>query len=370
MPAEPTGISEAPLPERAWILALLSLPGIGPRRLDDLRAHGTGEQIWRALLDGGATLPLSEDRRTELHRAALTIDVQALWQRHIAEGIEVLAPADERWPSRLDEDPEPPALLLARGDLAACDGPAAAIVGTRRCTSYGRSVAAQLGSELAAAGISVVSGLALGIDAAAHAGALSEPDGAPPIAVLAGGFDRPAPQANAGLYRSIVERGLALTETPTGIAPARWRFPARNRIVAALADVVIVVESAATGGSMYTVDEALRRDRVVYAVPGPIHSPVSAGTNRLIADGAMPLVDVADVLSVFGVSPRTRPERGAVTLSADAALMVNLIGFVPEMIDDLIASSGLTVGRALGAIDELLSAGVIVRSGATVHRIG
>lgn len=374
MPADSTtnGFGGSPEPpERAWLLGLLSLPGVGPRRLQELLVTGRPREAWDSLLAGGTALPLTQDRRVELQQAAAAIDIAQLWTTHTGGDVQVLTPDDEAWPRRLRDDPEPPAILIARGDLSACAGPSVAIVGTRRCTAYGRSIATQLGRELTAAGVSVVSGLALGIDAAAHAGALEQPPTAPPIAVLAGGLDRPAPQANAGLFARIATQGLVLTETPIGTAPQRWRFPARNRIVAALADVVVVVESAATGGSMYTVDEALRRDRLVFAVPGSIHSPVSIGTNRLIADGALPVVEIADVLTAFGLTAGPAGSGGAAPeLSADATRMLDLIGFEPELIDELITVSGLTVGRALRAVDELLRAGVIARSGATVQRLG
>src|SRR5204862_1786721 len=145
-----------------------------------------------------------------------------------------------------------------------------------------------------AAGVAVISGLALGIDGAAHAGAL-EADIAPPIAVVGSGLDVIYPWRHRALWGAVEKQGVVLGEAPLGAAPEPWRFPARNRIVAALADVVIVVESRETGGSMHTVAEALRRDRPVFAAPGPVRSPTSTGTNRLLRDGAQVVCDATDV---------------------------------------------------------------------------
>src|SRR5262249_38747100 len=154
----------------------------------------------------------------------------------------------------------------------------------------GIDVAFELGRDLAAAGVAVVSGLAVGIDASAHAGALHAAT-SPPIAVVGSGLDVIYPRRNAVLWREVERRGLVLSQAPLGALPEKWRFPARNRLIAALADAVVVVESGTTGGSLHTVTEAVRRDRVVYAVPGPVRSDASAGTNRLLADGAVPACD-------------------------------------------------------------------------------
>ena len=189
--------------------------------------------------------------------------------------------------------------------------PRVAIVGTRRCTRYGFDLARELGADLAAAGVQVVSGLALGIDGAAHRGALDAAGGAPPIGVVASGLDVVYPRAPPAAVGGGRHRGSLLSECPLGTAPEAWRFPARNRIIAALADAVVVVESAGAGGSMYTVEEALARDRPVLAVPGSVRSAASAGTNRLLAEGAGVARDADDVLAAIGQPQRPGRRRRA-----------------------------------------------------------
>jgi DNA processing protein len=204
-------------------------------------------------------------------------------------------------------------VLFHLGDLDAIDGARAAIVGTRKCTRYGNDVARELGLGLARAGVRVVSGLALGIDAAAHHGALvTEHGGAPPIGVVGSGLDVVYPRGNRVLWHDVARRGVLLSEAPLGAAPEGWRFPARNRIIAALGTVVVVVESHRTGGSKHTVDAAEARGRTVLAVPGSVRSSASAFTNELLAEGCHPARDVTDVLVALGLSvSNASPQAGA-----------------------------------------------------------
>ncbi|MDZ7733783.1 MAG: DNA-processing protein DprA [Acidimicrobiia bacterium] len=213
------------------------------------------------------------------------LDPGRLWERHVAAGVAVVGPDAPGWPEVLRDDPEPPVLLFAQGDLATLAGPRVAVVGsTPGAVATGATWRSSSAARWRAAGVGVVSGLALGIDAAAHAGAL-EAGARPPVAVVATGLDVVYPRRNGPLWRRVASRGVLLSEYPLGVPPLPWRFPARNRLVAALADVVVVVESHARGGSLYTVDEAARRDRPVLAVPGSVHSPASRGALDLLADG-------------------------------------------------------------------------------------
>ena len=186
--------------------------------------------------------------------------------------------------------------------------PAVAIVGARACSGYGASVARRLARELAAAGLVVVSGLARGIDAEAHRGAL-EAEGTT-VAVLGCGIDRDYPAAHAELARRVATAGLIVAEYAPGVEPAPWRFPARNRIVAGLCAATVVVEARERSGALITADLALEEGREVFAVPGEITSPLSAGTNALLKLGAAPLTCAADVLASFGIEPRA-PSRAS-----------------------------------------------------------
>lgn len=223
---------------------------------------------------------------------------------------------DEFYPQALHDDPAAPAALVGRGDsalLAAFEwSEAAALVGARRATSYGREVARELGYDLAAGGVTVVSGLAFGVDACAHRGAL---DAGRTIAVLGCGPDIAYPAAHRSLWRRISESGLVVSEFGPGAAPWRWTFPARNRIIAALAGMTVVVEAAERSGSLLAAETAARLGRVVGAVPGPVTSHASDGPNRLLADGARVVRDAEDVFSVLLGKPPVPPARAADALT-------------------------------------------------------
>lgn len=371
----------AALPDRAWWVALATLPGMGPARLRALAQGGTGEQAWRAVLGGRAHRQPAvaevvgrggEEVAVRWSRAAATTDVEATWRAHAHLGVSVLGDADH--PARLADDVEPPVVLFSDGDRAVLDGPTVGIVGTRRCTRAGAEVAAEIGVACARAGLRVVSGLAVGIDTAAHQGCLAAgPGGAPPVAVVGTGLDVIYPSRSEPLWRRVAETGVVLSENPLGTGPARWRFPARNRLVAALSDVLVVIESPRVGGSMYTVDEALRRDRTVLAVPGPIRSPASAGTNWLLSQGATVACGPDDVLQAAGVAPqeaeaaapdaRPRP-------TGDGRRVLRALGWSPATVDALAERTGLGLGPLAVALAALEADGWIRREGGLLERVG
>ncbi len=220
---------------------------------------------------------------------------------------------DDRYPPGLRDAPDAPWALLGRGSLELVEGletgAAVTIVGSRRATSYGREVARDLSRELAAAGLVVVSGLAFGIDACAHRGALDA--GGKTIAVLGCGPDSPYPAAHRGLWRSIGETGAVISELPPGSTPWRWSFPARNRVMAALAGMTVVVEAATRSGSLITADLAAEMGRDLGAVPGPVTARPSAGPNDLLAGGACVVRDAQDVLdAMLGAGARSLERTG------------------------------------------------------------
>jgi DNA processing protein len=260
--------------------------------------------------------------------------------------------------------------LFHRGDPSAVSGPRAAIVGTRSATRYGVDVAFEFGRDLAAAGVAVVSGLALGIDGAAHAGALAA-DTAAPIAVVGSGLDVVYPKRHAELWREVVRKGVVLSESPLGAAPEPWRFPARNRLIAALADVVVVVESQERGGSMHTVAEAQRRDRPVFAVPGPVRSAASAGTNRLLREGALAACDVGDVLIGLGLSDALRREIRDPRPDVDdvGRTVLDAINWQPVSLEQLAIRTEMTLGELSLALARLQSNGWVDERGGWYERV-
>jgi DNA processing protein len=238
-------------------------------------------------------------------------------------------------------------------------------VGTRRCTWAGRSLAAELGAGLAAAGVCVVSGLAVGIDAAAHRGALVAA-AAPPVAVVGTGLDVVYPRRNADLWESVAGAGAVLAEYPLGTRPERWRFPARNRLVAALADVLVVVESHARGGSMHTVTAALDRDVPVMAVPGPVRAAASAGTNALLVAGAAPVRDAGDVLVALGLdsaAARRGAEPAGPPLEADEARLVAELQQAPATVEQLAARLDRSLAAVAVDLAHLEAKGLVTAAG-------
>ena len=379
----------------AYLVALSQLPGIGPATLLRCRSHADPARLWAEVVAGraGRVAELAEALANErkrtagcsparLGQVAAALDPGEELARHRADGREVLLLGTPAYPSRLQDDPAPPALLFAEGDLALLEAPTVAIVGTRNATRAGRVFAAELAEGLARAGVSVVSGLALGIDGAAHQGMLDAPVVSAvgrPIGVIASGLDVAYPTRHARLHRDVVRNGVLVSETPLGERPSAWRFPARNRIIAGLSDAVVVVESRSRGGSMLTAAEAVARDVPLLAVPGHPGAPAAAGTNDLIYDGALLLRDLEDVLVAIGrggtAVSRTRPDRASglplaeVTADPDQRSVLAVLEVEPLALDELVSRSGLTVGAAAVALSRLESAGAVSRTGGWYERV-
>jgi DNA processing protein len=345
---------------------------MGPARLAALLGRWGPAEAWarvigrRATADPGVARACRPDTPASVGgawaEAARRTQVAEAWAAHRRAGVEVVLGADPGYPSALATDQEPPAVLFVRGDPGALARRRVAIVGTRQCTAYGIDVARELGCDLASAGVAVVSGLALGIDGAAHAGALAA-GGAPPVGVVGSGIDVVYPRRHARLWHEVGASGLLISEAPLGTRPEPWRFPVRNRVIAALAEVVVVVESHAKGGSLHTVEAAMARDRQVMAVPGSVRSPASAFTNALLADGCAPARDATDVLVALGLAhgaaaepasdPRCPPH-------AESQRVLDAIGWEPASLDDVVARSGLGPGPVGLALAQLEGDGWVV----------
>ncbi|MGI8809985.1 MAG: DNA-processing protein DprA [Acidimicrobiales bacterium] len=354
------------VPPEGWAAALAELPGMGPARLRSVLGTWAPEEAWAQVAAGRgcsrpavalACRPDPAGVAARWRSAAARISVGDAWGAYRRAGVAVSVPGGPGFPAELHLDAEPPAVLFSRGSMAALDGRRVAIVGTRRCTRYGRDVAFELGRDLASNGIVVVSGLALGIDGAAHRGALAA-GGAPPVAVVGSGLDVVYPKAHRALWEEVASGGLLLSEAPLGARPEPWRFPVRNRVIAALAEVVVVVESAEKGGSRHTVEAAMARDRTVMAVPGSVRSPVSSYTNGLLADGCHPVRDALDVLVALGLSTAPvaladlRPEPGP-----EEAPVLDALGWEPATFDDLCARTGRSPGQVSVALARLQAGG-------------
>lgn len=401
-------------PDQLARLKLVMLPGMGPSRaawlLSAAEAPEVVELLGRGRLpsDIGPPPPGVTPKRIEEWRDGLPgLDVDSVLAGHRELEIVTIAPGEADWP--FADDPEPPVLLFARGDLDLLDEvPAVAVVGTRRCTGLGRTVAYRLGRDIARAGGVTVSGLALGVDGAAHRGAIDHDGGA--VGVVGSGLDVVYPKANRPLWDDVAERGLLLSEAALGTRPDRWRFPARNRLIAALAEAVVVVESHHRGGALSTAEEAMHRDRPVMALPGSVLSAASDGTNALLVDGAIPVRDAADVLEHLGYRPPPDPSPNPEASSGEAggpdlrlieggadggaeeraggevadpdgelrpagveptdddleALITAEVATGPVHLDRLVLVAGRSVAEVMAAVQRLRSRGIVELDGSTV----
>ncbi len=299
-----TGFDE----RQSHAVALASLPGMTPARLARLLDGFCPPTAWHAVRAG--THPADPGRRFAASAGATDVATESA--RYEQAGVEVLLPGSARYPAPLIGDAGAPAVLFALGDpLTVDERSRVAVVGTRTPTPYGRSVAAEIAAGLADHEVSIVSGLAVGIDAAAHAGVVrrrAETSGAP-VAVVGTGLDVHYPPSTRELWEEVVARGVIFSEAPLGTKPHPGVFPARNRIIAGLSHVVVVVESHMKGGSLYTAEAAARRSVPVCAVPGSVRSRASDGTNALLVDGCTPVRDAEDVLVAVSLA-RTGADPG------------------------------------------------------------
>lgn len=304
--------------ESTFAAALAALPLLGPHRLHKLLTRHVPSEAW-AVIRGEhrphASVEALFSREFLGHKLRLRATdehLRDIQDRCIKSGIRATFIGDDEYPAILAADIAPPAVLFWCGDLDALTQRRVGIIGTRAATAAGRFMASQLGHDAAARGISVISGLARGIDAWAHRGSMNlslrpEPESTAigrPVAVVASGLDIVYPRENTQLWRDVQTHGVVVSESPPGTPPEAFRFPLRNRILAALCEVLVVVESRAVGGSMITVEEAQKRDVTVMAVPGSPRNSSSAGTNLLLQQGCAPVVDVDDILVALGLDHR------------------------------------------------------------------
>lgn len=351
--------------EQDELLALLTLeqvPGTGPVRIRELlreaAASGHGSPARTALELLRRKAGSSELDRAALRAADMLRDFKAMAHGEGVPPVHLLGIGLRRYPEALYDLHDAPPTLFARGELELLDRPCVAIVGTRRSTRYGERVASGIASVLARAGACIVSGLATGIDAEAHRAALA--CGGATAAVLGTGIDRTYPVAHERLQAEIAERGLVLSEHAPGERADGGAFPRRNRIIAALAELVIVVEAGARSGALITALRALELDRKVAAVPGPIDSARSAGSNALLRDGAHVLVDVEDALALAGLTPAPRHPDPALGPEAMAIFDVLAANGGSLRLEELATRMNVPLERCLVAVTELELAGAVV----------
>lgn len=349
--------------DREALLVLAALEGITPRELHLL--------AWRTGSARGCLAAVAQGRAGSARDRVLAARVEPKAVQDAMErcGARHVIPGDAEYPEGLLRLPDPPASLFVRGCAFVPWPPAVAVVGARACTPYGREVAELLGRGLAAEGVMVVSGAARGIDGAAHRGALAA--GGLTTAVLGSGIDVDYPRTHRRLIQRIAQTGAVMSEYPPGVLPLPHRFPARNRMVAALARGVVVVEGAPGSGSLITAEFAGDLGGDVMAVPGGVTGPLSAAPNALIRDGAALVRNAEDVLDTLRLPGRgsTPPDgTGPAGLGAEERAVLDHLSGFPATLDEVAAAAAVPPTRALRALAALELGGMVEAAGGRYRR--
>jgi len=345
------------------LVALSLVQGMGPGRIRALLARfGSAQVALHAPLQALVRVPgIGSEMARRIVRFADWDVVEAQFERAERIGAELIPAWDPRFPAALRQIFDPPVLLWVRGSLPKGDALAVAVVGTRRPTDYGLRIARQFAMELARQGVTIVSGLAYGIDAMAHRGALEA--GGRTLAVLGSGVDRIYPACHGRLAQAIIAQGALVSEFPLGAAPDAPNFPRRNRLISGLAQAVLIVEAYETGGALITARLALEQNREVLAIPGALHNPASAGPNRLIRESLAQLVrspdDVLETLGVGVAQATTQALDAASSLGGLERQLYEALGPEPIHIDTLCEKTGLDPSTALVYLLQLEFKGLV-----------
>ncbi|MBO9308797.1 MAG: DNA-processing protein DprA [Chloroflexi bacterium] len=334
-----------------------------------LERYQTLEAAWRAPAEALRAAGLTKQALEALLRVRQTYDPEAALRQLKRLGVRLLPITDPDYPPLLRQIADPPPLLYVRGTLQAADQNALAVVGTRNATEYGKRMTAHIVEPLASQGVTIISGLAHGIDSAAHRAALRA--GGRTIAVLPCGIDRVYPADQSALAAQIMESGCLISEFPLGTKAERHNFPQRNRVISGLAYGVLVVEAAEKSGALITVDCALEQGREVFAVPGNALSPASSGTNALIRSGATLTTSAADILQVLAPSTpaamkpsQVQPVRYTPESDDEACVLRYLEVDQAKHIDEIVRQSGLAASRVSAVLTVLEVKGVVCQTGA------
>jgi DNA processing protein len=368
------------LPSEAYAAALSGFPAMNLSRLSALLRghepeHAYGIAVGNERPSGLIARVLGEgDLLVHWRRHAAEHPPAEMWERCARLGVQVLAFGCAGYPSVLTVDRQPPPVLFVLGDGSQfTEGRRVGMVGTRNATAAGRDASQRIATGLASAGVHVVSGLARGVDGWAHRGVIAAGGPGRAIAVVASGLDVVYPQEHRSLWRQVAETGLLISESPPGTQPEAFRFPLRNRIIAALSEILVVVESRERGGSLITVTEASERGIPLMAVPGGLNSQASVGTNNLLREGAGAVVDADDVLLALSLEhrracpviaeQRPRPRR------TDIAVY-EVCAEEPRTLDGICVMAGLTLVEAAMALARLEQMGWVTQADGWFESMG
>lgn len=329
--------------ETIFLNAFNCITFLGPQKIKVLINHfGSAQAAWEASATELREIKEIAEHTEKLVRERAAIDPFQKWKELQDKNIACFTLSDDSYPPLLKQIPSSPPVVYYRGDPQLLSGPAVAIVGSRRCTFYGQEVANRLAKELTAAGVSVISGMALGVDTAAHRGALE--NGGYTAAVLGCGIDICYPPRNQDLMELIIANGVVLSEFFPGTKPLPAHFPRRNRIISGLSLGTVVVEATAKSGALITAHYALEQNREVFAVPGNVGSPYSRGCHRLLKEGALLVESVEDILNELYLEHPAEEQLSVFTakpnLTDEEKALLSLIPYQPIHIDNLIKLSG------------------------------
>ena len=336
-----------------WLAAQIRIPG--RKRIQAEKLCGSAEQLFFQSRESLEKMHIFHGGEIEwLCESRLSWDVDGAWEQFLKSGMSFVPYGERAYPERLRHIYQPPYALYYRGCLP--DAPkTVGIVGARMCSEYGRSIAGRIAELLGENQVPVISGLALGIDSAAHAGALAT--GALTFAVLGCGCDICYPKASANLYRNMLQTGGGVvSEYPPGTKPVPYHFPERNRIISALSDILIVVEAKKKSGSLITADCALEQGKDIYAVPGRMDDTLSAGCNRLISQGAGILYNIDSFLEEIGIlgKKNKNPVNSEhQSLEKEEMMVYSCVDLHPKFINNIIEETGLNLLEALHILEKL-----------------
>ncbi|MBN1288022.1 MAG: DNA-processing protein DprA [Actinobacteria bacterium] len=346
-------------------MSLCALPGMRYRLLVEMiTLFGSPKGAWEAVSAGQARGVAGEGKNDEWRSASLGVDPVKVFSGLKARGIGVKVPGETGYPVLLGEIDDPPPVIYCKGELGPDLDRGVAIVGSRKATSYGKELARSFARDFSDRGVPVISGAAYGIDSEAHRGAVM--NGGRTAAILGCGIDVVYPRTSARLYREIEESGCLISEYPPGTPPRKQHFPVRNRIIAGMSLGVVVIEAAKRSGALITADLALSYGREVFAVPGPLYSQNSSGTNGLIKSGASLITGAADVCDELGIRDRGTIGRKH-SLEDEASLDGIESGLIEKIregvcdIDELVQGAGCTPGEVISRLSLMQMKGYIDR---------
>ncbi|HUG34131.1 MAG TPA: DNA-processing protein DprA [Anaerolineales bacterium] len=350
--------------DRKYWVGFNLIKGIGAVRMQGLVAYfGDLGSAWNAapheLTQAGLGLKVIE----RVIQARENVVLDQVWEKIKKQGIKILTWQDESYPQRLKEIDQPPPVLYIRGEYLPDDLFAVAIVGTRRVTPYGRQITEELSAFLAANNMTVISGLARGVDAVAHQTALKA--GGRSIAVLGSGVDKIYPPEHRALAEQMMERGAIISDYAPGTPPDASNFPPRNRIISGLSLAVVVVEAGETSGALITAEFAAEQGREVFAVPGSILAPQSKGTNKLIQNGALPLLSVNDLMQALDITRVGEQKAARKIMPADAieAKLYSVLTSEPLHVDEIRSQSDLPIEKVSAALALMELKGIVRQVG-------